>query len=332
MSTATHDRLVGLSTAFEDPVALWLGGSVAVVTVVAYVGVVVARRAGALRGDFAAEIVARCRTWFLLSMAFLIPLMLGAAWTSLAILLVSLLCYREFARATGLFRERTISALVVLGILALTVAILNNWYASFVVTMLVFISLIPMIGAVQDRPTGYIQRVAMGSLAFLFFGACLGHFGYMTNSDSYRRLLLWLLIGVAMNDNFAYLVGKAIGKRKLAPHTSPGKTVGGAVGALILTTLLVAWLGHIVFEGRPVDRPLPLLGLGVLVSVLGQMGDLVMSSVKRDLGVKDLGTALPGHGGFLDRIDSLLFVAPAVYHYLNTFQSLDLAKETRILF
>ena len=207
--------------ALYDTVALWLAGTVLLVTVGAYVGV--HWRAGFLRGDFAEEFVARCRTWLLLAVAFLLPLMRGAAWTILAVLVVSILCYRELARATGLFRERTISALVVLGILTLTLAVFDHWYACFVTTMLIFVSLIPMIGAVQDRPQGYIQRVALGVLSFLLFGACLGHLSYLANSAAYQRIILWLLIRVAIDDNFAYMVGKAFGKRKIARTPAPGR-------------------------------------------------------------------------------------------------------------
>ena len=98
---------------------------------------------------------------------------------------------------------------------------------------------------------------------------------------------------------------------------SPGKTVAGAVGALVLTTLLVAFLGHFVFLHTDMDRFGKLIALGFLISGLGQLGDLILSSIKRDVGIKDIGTIIPGHGGLLDRFDSLILVPPVVYHYLS---------------
>ena len=122
-----------------------------------------------------------------------------------------------------------------------------------------------------------------------------------------------------MNDVFAYCVGKTVGGPKLIPNTSPGKTVAGSLGALVLTTALVAGLAHFVFAGTAVDRPGPLVVLGAGFSVLGQFGDLLLSSVKRDVGVKDLGRTIPGHGGVLDRFDSLVLVTPAALHYLSLY-------------
>jgi phosphatidate cytidylyltransferase len=139
-----------------------------------------------------------------------------------------------------------------------------------------------------------------------------------------------IILAVELNDVFAYISGKLFGHRKLAPHTSPGKTVGGALGALILTTTLVAALGQFVFAGSPIDVPVRLITLGVLVSVAGQLGDLMVSSIKRDIGVKDMGVAIPGHGGFLDRFDSLLLVAPAVFHYVGYFRGFGLDQPIRI--
>jgi phosphatidate cytidylyltransferase len=118
---------------------------------------------------------------------------------------------------------------------------------------------------------------------------------------------------------FAFCVGKLIGGPKLLPKTSPGKTVAGSVGALLLTTALVTAVGHLVFAGTAVDRLDHLIVLGAGMSILGQFGDLLLSSVKRDVGVKDLGNLIPGHGGMLDRFDSLVLVPPAVFHYLSLY-------------
>ena len=232
---------------------------------------------------------------------------------------MSLLCYREYARLTGCFRERLVSLIVVLGTLLAFFAVLDHWYDLFVAIWPLTVGAICIAGVLQDRPRGYVQRVAVGVLGFSMFGASLGHLAYFGNDVDYRPILLMLLLGVQMNDVFAYVTGRLLGKRKLAPNTSPGKTWGGALGALVLTTPLVAVLAHFVFEGSPLDRWHLLLGLGALVSVLGQLGDLMLSSIKRDVGVKDTGQLIPGHGGLLDRFDSTLLVAPASFHYIGYF-------------
>ena len=101
--------------------------------------------------------------------------------------------------------------------------------------------------------------------------------------------------------------------------------------ALVLTTALVAWLAHLIFSGTRLDQPLELMGLGIIVSVVGQLGDLMLSSIKRDIGVKDTGVTLPGHGGLLDRFDSILLVAPAAFHYIGLFVGIGLDQPVRII-
>jgi phosphatidate cytidylyltransferase len=178
---------------------------------------------------------------------------------------------------------------------------------------------------------GYIQRVGLGIMGFLFFGVCFGHLSYMANDSDFRPILLLILVTVELNDVFAYISGKTMGRRKLTPNTSPNKTVEGAVGALLLTTTVVAILGHFVFRDSPVDGLVSLLGLGLIVSVAGQFGDLMLSSIKRDIGIKDMGATIPGHGGLLDRFDSLILVAPAVFHYVGYLKGFGLDQMPRIL-
>jgi phosphatidate cytidylyltransferase len=128
-----------------------------------------------------------------------------------------------------------------------------------------------------------------------------------------RGAWLMLLVSVCVwaTDTAAYFVGRGVGRRKLAPTLSPGKTVegalGGLVGGLVAGGLFGAWL-----RLTPYDA----LTLGALAAVAGQIGDLWESALKRELGIKDFGAIMPGHGGALDRFDSLLFVAPLAYLYL----------------
>ncbi len=218
-----------------------------------------------------------------------VPVLLGAAWSLVVFTVLSLLCFREFARATGLFREKLMSLLVVIGILSLTFAVADHWYRLFVALTPMNIVVITAVATSQDRPKGYIQRVALAIFGFMLFGTCLGHLSYMTNDTHYRSLVLLLIFCVQLNDVFAYIVGKSLGGPKLAPQTSPNKTISGALGAVVLTTLLVYWLSGIVFTEGPLAEPLQRWSWAYSSASAGQLGDLTVS-------VDQAGRGHQGHG------------------------------------
>jgi len=331
MDAASKQRLWGYHHALDTAFVRGFLLAVAIVLVVVPLLLWLLQLAGKTGPERQKELWARYRSWLVFIPLMVGPVLLGAGWTMAAICLTSLLCYREFARATGMFREPSISALVVLGILAINFAVADHWYGLFVATTPLLISILAAVAICSDRPKGYIQRVALGVFAFLLFGVCFGHLAYFANDTNFRPMLLWLVLCVELNDVFAYIVGKTLGNKKLCPNTSPNKTIAGAVGALVLTTALAASLGAIVFAGMAVASPLKLVTLGLIVSVAGQLGDLTLSSIKRDLGIKDWAATFPGHGGLLDRFNSLLFAAPAVFHYVGYFQGIGVDQVPRVI-
>jgi phosphatidate cytidylyltransferase len=125
-------------------------------------------------------------------------------------------------------------------------------------------------------------------------------------------LLALVVAACWSSDTAAYFVGRAAGRHKLWPRISPGKTIEGAAGGLVAAVALTAILGN--WLGLPLAHSLV---LGAILGLVGQLGDLFESSLKRRAGAKDSGALLPGHGGVLDRFDSLLFCAPAAYYYLR---------------
>lgn len=331
MNEDTVQRLFGFADAFEHPVTTWITGSVIACLVAALIAVRALRAFGRLEKAPYVELITRIRSWGVLAPLLIVPILLGGAWVILGVAILSIACYREYARATGLFRQAVISLVVVLGILAVTFSVADHWYGFFVALPALGVIVIAAAGILGDQPHGYIQRVALGAFGFLLFGVCLGHLAYIANDREFRPILLMLLLSVEINDVFAYLTGKSFGKRKLTPNTSPNKTVGGALGALICTTALVTVLGHYVFRDSGLDHPVKLVGLGLIISVAGQLGDLVLSSIKRDIGIKDMGVTIPGHGGLLDRFDSLILVAPAFFHYVHYFRGFGLDQTSQII-
>jgi len=129
-----------------------------------------------------------------------------------------------------------------------------------------------------------------------------------------------------LSDTSAYFVGTFFGKRKLAPKVSPKKTIEGTLGGIVISTGLILLIG-MIYEARLGARVdfLALAVLSPVFSVVAMLGDLAASAIKREYGVKDFGTIMPGHGGVLDRFDSVLFTLPAVYVATRYFELITLS-------
>ena len=327
MSAADWERVCrrwfAWDQAFDHPVVVGVVVAVAVLVAAAGVTIQWLRWSGKIGAEGYRDVYLRWRSWILVSVLTMVPALLGAAWTMAAVALLSLACYYEFARATGMLRERAVNAVVAGGILLVTFAVVDHYDRLFFASVPLTVVLLAVITIPADRPQGYVHRVALATFGFLLFGFCLGYVGNFANvadlgnGADYRPLLVTIILAVAMNDTLAYCVGKAFGRTKLLPNTSPGKTIAGSLGALILASPVIALLFHSVLRGTPADTLPVLVTLGIGISALGQLGDLVISSIKRDVGIKDIGAVLPGHGGLLDRFDSLILVPPAVFHYLS---------------
>ncbi|HEX5849348.1 MAG TPA: phosphatidate cytidylyltransferase [Rubrobacter sp.] len=161
------------------------------------------------------------------------------------------------------------------------------------------------------RPeTRTLRAVLAVLLMSLWVGTPLAHLGIFPDTRDGVVLILIAVVGPWISDSGAYFAGRLFGRHLLFPSLSPKKTVEGGLGGLLLTVLVVSPLAYFLLSFSP---PKALL-IGAAVSVASQCGDLFESSLKRILDVKDLGNFLPGHGGVLDRVDSLLFTAPAVYY------------------
>ena len=135
------------------------------------------------------------------------------------------------------------------------------------------------------------------------------------------RLLLWyVILGAYASDTFAYFIGRRFGKNKLCPTISPNKTVEGSIGGIIgviISYVVLTIVGNVYFNFHM--NVVYWVLIAIVASIVGQMGDLTASAIKRYCGIKDFGNLIPGHGGILDRFDSLIFVAPIVYIFITLY-------------
>lgn len=139
------------------------------------------------------------------------------------------------------------------------------------------------------------------------------------NDDFAKFLIMGIFILIWVNDTFAYIVGRLFGRTKLFPRVSPKKTWEGTLGGFVFT-LAAAYL---MAKYEPIVSPEQWMTLAAVIVIAGSFGDLVESKLKRDAGVKDSGAIMPGHGGMLDRLDSLIFAAPFAYLTLNIFTNVS---------
>jgi phosphatidate cytidylyltransferase len=314
LDEATLQRLFTVSDAFADPLVRLLGYLVGGLLAFAFAAIVVLRAARVTDTDRHKQLLARTISWTWLSAFIVGPVFLGRAAVIAAVLVLSMLCYRDFARATGVFRIRPLSAVVALGMLLLAAAAVDQWHRLYFAATPLVIVILTIITLPADKPSGYLQRTGLSAFGFLLFGTCLGYVSLLTEVPRYRATILFVVLAVTLSDVLAFTIGSITRGPKLLPQTSPGKTIGGSVASLVLTTVFVTALGRSLFQGTRLGDWEWLVVLGVAVSSLAQLGDLVLSSIKRDIGIQHYAQAIPGHGGVLDRFDSLVLVPPIVYH------------------
>jgi phosphatidate cytidylyltransferase len=164
---------------------------------------------------------------------------------------------------------------------------------------------------------GFIKNAALLHWAVMLTVYCLSHIAFLLCLDPLNPeagslgLVLFLLFMTQGNDVCQYIWGKLLGRHKIVPKVSPNKTWEGFIGGFVTITLCAGWVA-------PLLTPLTMLqgfGAGAIIAGAGFIGDVVLSSVKRDLRIKDSSHLIPGHGGLLDRMDSLLYTAPLFFHY-----------------
>jgi phosphatidate cytidylyltransferase len=232
---------------------------------------------------------------------------------ALLIIIAALLGMVEYNRmifGPGLLREKAETVAVALLILLAAAAqdrILLVAVLSFAVMAILMLALLRFRAEGQD-----MIRVGQMILGVMYIPLLMSHFILIRQESDGVRWIFFILVLAFSGDIAAYYVGKGLGRRKLLPEVSPGKTVEGTIGlvagSIIACVLFRQWFFPMLSVWHAVI-------MGLVGSVIGQLGDLCESALKRTAGVKDSGTLLPGHGGILDRLDCLMFITPFVYYY-----------------
>lgn len=267
----------------------------------------------------------RINSWWMMMLVFFTFFFLG--YNALIILfgLISFFCFREFISINetknGDTKVLTVSFFIVLPLQFYF--IWNNWYGMVAIFIPVYAFLIlPAIAALHGQVDKFLERTSMiqwGLMICVYCVSCVPAMLLLNLKDftgNNALLMIFFLIVVQISDVMQYVFGKLFGKHKIAPVVSPSKTVEGLVGgglAAILIGGALHWL-------TPFGMWYAMLMSSVIV-VMGFLGGLILSAVKRSIGVKDWGTLIKGHGGVLDRMDSVCFAAPIFFHLTRYFFS-----------
>lgn len=266
----------------------------------------------------------RMKTWWVISIVLIGALFWGKLPFIILFGLISFLSLKEFLTlAPSRKEDRPIILLAYGAILVAYWAIAVDQYPFFLTLVPVYLFLgLALSMAWIGRTEGFLSSVGI-----IYWGVvvCVTNLGYIAllmqvpanelPPSGTIGLVFFLLVATEINDVAQYIWGKSFGRTKITPNVSPNKTWEGAIGGFVTTFVVIWFLG-------PIFTPLsglPLAILGVILPIAGFGGDITMSAIKRDLGVKDTSNALPGHGGILDRVDSLTFTAPIYFHFLAYF-------------
>lgn len=232
----------------------------------------------------------------------------GGFYLNISILLLSLLGLREIYNA---FKNIEINPVFYIGYLTTFLIFLSFYYTSLSMSLIIsFTIIISLIHFIMSKRRTVVD-ISLTIFGIIYIPFLLSHLKLLDGTK-----YIWLVFIIAFGtDTFAYIFGNLFGKHKLAPVLSPNKTIegsiGGIVGSLILTLVFSLYMN--------IEIRFSLIVMSIIVSICSQLGDLAASKIKRWTKIKDYGFIMPGHGGVLDRFDSVIFTTPLVYYYIKYF-------------
>lgn len=265
------------------------------------------------------------KSWWYIATPLLAALYLGPLALMVLFFVVSCFAMREFIKYS---RFQTILGPLFALVAVLTVAqyLLLFFKAGsyfYVFIPLSFVWIVPILiilkPEIEELPT--LVALVLSALLFTYYLSYvpalpwLGAYLWPSPETPLIALLILVFLTEA-NDVFQFLSGKSFGKHKIVPAISPNKTEAGFIGGFILTTLASTWIASGTLD---ITKPQAAI-LGAMISITGMLGDLLFSAIKRHYGVKDFSALIPGHGGILDRLDSLILTAPVFFHILIQFK------------
>lgn len=304
-----------------------IAGIGAVLLLASAIGWVLQRRLSPNGENAAIEnLNARIRAWWVMVIAMSLAFMGGRTGVLLLFAFCSFAALREFMTLTNATRAdhwTLVGAFfVVLPVQYYLIWI--GWYGLFSIFIPVWVFLLlPIVSALRGETRNYLVRVAEMQWALMICVFCASHVPALLNLNipgfEGRNVLLiaFLVVVVQLSDVLQYVWGKLIGRHRIAPKLSPSKTVEGFVGGSLSATLIAASLWWMT-PFSPIEAGM----MGLVITMMGFFGGLVMSAIKRDRGVKDWGHSIAGHGGFIDRLDSVVFSAPIFFHLTRYFWSM----------
>jgi phosphatidate cytidylyltransferase len=303
----------------------WLFGSLIVLLAVASsIGAVLLRRPGDSKAQASREnLVARVNAWWAMVAILAVAFLTGPTMTLILFALASFFALREFVTLTP-SREGDrlpLSLAFFLIIPAQFVLIGLQRYGMFAIFIPVYaFLLLPSIAALRSDIEDFLSRTAKQQWGLMITVYCLSHAPALLmlelpgGSGRSALLLFYLLLIVQMSDVMQYVFGKLFGRTKIAPIVSPSKTVEGFIGGGLAATAI----GGAMWWITPFT-PLESAAISAVIVLMGFLGGLTLSAVKRSLGAKDWGVMIEGHGGMLDRTDSICFAAPVFFHVVRFF-------------
>lgn len=246
---------------------------------------------------------------------------------ALVLCVVSIIGLFEFYRATGVRTNgQKINALEVVGFLgmfAYYVFMMSPVAERFLLLTLISVLIMLMFVYVFSFPKHTASKVMAAFFGIVYVPVMLS-FIYLTRALPYGNYIVWLIfISSWINDTCAYCTGMLIGKHKLAPKLSPKKSIEGAIGGVVGAALVAGLFAYFVVEQAVENQVVTwcFVLIGAVGAVVAQIGDLAASAIKRNYELKDYGKLIPGHGGILDRFDSVIFTAPMIYFLAIIFIS-----------